>query len=140
MISASAGAVWPLITDVPRMGEWSPECVGAEWLDGATAPALGVRFVGLNRLGPVRWRTTCTIDAFEPLRVFGFVAVFRPLRAATRWRFVLDERFGRTEVTQTFESAGTPGWIVAVERRIARDSALCRGMQVTLERLAAVVA
>src|SRR5580704_4995281 len=28
------GAIWDLITDVARIGEWSPECVGGRWLDG----------------------------------------------------------------------------------------------------------
>ena len=47
-----------MVADLPRMGEWSPECQRVEWEDGATGPAEGARFVGHNRGGPrglMRW-------------------------------------------------------------------------------------
>ena len=33
--------VWGIISDITRMGEFSPEVVEAEWLGEATGPALG---------------------------------------------------------------------------------------------------
>ena len=36
-IQASPEAVYDLISDLPRMGEWSPENIGGEWQDGAAA-------------------------------------------------------------------------------------------------------
>ena len=50
-IAASPEAVFAAISDVTRMGEWSPECHACEWGDGATAPAVGVTFTGHNRHG-----------------------------------------------------------------------------------------
>src|SRR5271166_4256812 len=55
--------VWELVSDVRNVGEFSPETFEAEWLDGATGPAVGARFrghVGRNEIGPVYW-TTCRV-------------------------------------------------------------------------------
>jgi uncharacterized protein YndB with AHSA1/START domain len=43
-ISASADRVYDLVSDVTRMGEWSPECYRCEWTAGATGPSVGARF------------------------------------------------------------------------------------------------
>jgi hypothetical protein len=55
LIEAPREVVYDLVTDVTRMGEWSPECVACEWVDGATGPAVGARFRGRNRHGLARW-------------------------------------------------------------------------------------
>src|SRR5271165_1400637 len=68
------GQDWNLIADVRNIGRFSPETFEAEWLDGATGPALGARFRGhvkRNEIGPVYW-TTCRVTACEPGREFGF--------------------------------------------------------------------
>ena len=44
-IEAPPAHVWELVTDIVRMGQWSPEYQGGEWLDGATGPAVGSRFI-----------------------------------------------------------------------------------------------
>ncbi|MFY8159652.1 MAG: SRPBCC family protein, partial [Ilumatobacteraceae bacterium] len=40
-IKAPVEKVWAMITDLPRMGEWSPENKGGEWMKGATTAAVG---------------------------------------------------------------------------------------------------
>ena len=45
-MSAPADKIWNLIADVRNTGTFSPEVFEAEWLDGATGPALGARFRG----------------------------------------------------------------------------------------------
>ncbi|HTO00672.1 MAG TPA: SRPBCC family protein, partial [Microthrixaceae bacterium] len=40
-IAASPEAAYAAISDVTRMGEWSPECHSCEWHDGFDAPAVG---------------------------------------------------------------------------------------------------
>ena len=37
-VSAPPERVYGLISDITRMGEWSPECRRCEWIDGATGP------------------------------------------------------------------------------------------------------
>ena len=47
-INASAEAVYDLISDLPRMGEWSPENTGGEWQDGGSGK-VGDRYIGHNQ-------------------------------------------------------------------------------------------
>ena len=103
VIAAPPEAVWALVTDVTRTGEWSPENTGAVWLDGAAGPAGGARFKGSNRRGRTRWATTCQVTVADPGREFVFVTG-RPEKPETRWRYVLEpEGDGATRVTESFE-------------------------------------
>ena len=45
-MDAPADEVWNIVADVRNTGRFSPEVIEAEWLDGATGPALGARFRG----------------------------------------------------------------------------------------------
>src|SRR5439155_18268980 len=71
-IRADPATLWRLVSDLPRMGEWSPENTGGRWLDGATGPAVGARLRGTNRSGWRFWMTTVTVTAAEPGRRFAF--------------------------------------------------------------------
>jgi uncharacterized protein YndB with AHSA1/START domain len=103
VIRAPAHEVWALITDVTRTGEWSPENIGAVWLDGATGPAVGARFKGTNRRGRTKWSTTCRVVAAEPDREFAF-ETGREGKPETVWRYVLEPAGdGGTTVTESFE-------------------------------------
>ena len=50
-IGAPAGQVWAMVSDLTRMGEWSPENEGGEWLRGAAGAQPGASFRGTNRNG-----------------------------------------------------------------------------------------
>jgi len=59
-MAAQADEIWNIVADVRNTGKYSPEVIEAEWLDGATGPALGARFRGhvrRNEIGPVYWNT-----------------------------------------------------------------------------------
>ncbi|WP_244942943.1 SRPBCC family protein, partial [Streptomyces inhibens] len=45
-IAASPERVWELVSDIALMPTLSAELESVEWLDGATSPALGARFLG----------------------------------------------------------------------------------------------
>ncbi len=45
-IAAPPTAVWDLVSDVTKIGRYSPETFEAEWVDGATGPAVGTKFRG----------------------------------------------------------------------------------------------
>lgn len=46
-VTADAATVYRYVTDLTRSGEWSPECVGGEWLTGIPA-TQGAVFRGHN--------------------------------------------------------------------------------------------
>jgi Polyketide cyclase / dehydrase and lipid transport len=89
-IKASPLVVWALVSDIHLPARFSSEFTGAEFVDGATEPARGVRFVGRNQHGAIgKWDTTSTITEFEPGEVFGFV-VGDPAQPSATWRFTLE--------------------------------------------------
>jgi uncharacterized protein YndB with AHSA1/START domain len=133
--------VWALVSDVTQIGRFSPETFEAQWIDGATGPAVGARFRGhvkRNGIGPVYW-TTCTVTACEPGREFAF-GVGTGSRPLNVWRYQLEPANGGTDVTESFALAETAplrlywallGW--------ARGRTNRNDMRTTLERVKAVV-
>src|SRR3954465_14367579 len=90
-IAAPAEEIWGLVSDVTKIGRYSPETFEAEWLDGATGPAVGARFRGpvkRNGGGPIYW-TTSSITACEPGREFAF-GVGKPGKALSIWGYHLE--------------------------------------------------
>ena len=140
-MNAPVEKVWALVSDVTRIGEFSPETFEAEWLDGATGPAVGARFRGhvkRNGIGPTYW-TSCTVTACEPGKVFEF-GVGAPGKALNTWRYELEAQDGGTAVTESFRLADNLGlriyWTLLGRLRGRTNH---RGMQTTLERIKAVV-
>lgn len=71
-LAAEPLIVWSLVSDLPRMGRFSPENVGGTWVGGATGPALLAEFRGTNRNGARQWWTRVRVVACEPGRLFTF--------------------------------------------------------------------
>jgi uncharacterized protein YndB with AHSA1/START domain len=140
-MAASPERIWELVSDVTQIGRFSPETFEAEWLDGATGPALGARFKGhvkRNGRGPVYW-TTCSVVTCEPGREFAF-GVGPPGKALNTWRYRLEPSGDGTDVTESFELADKLGlrvyWTLL---GWARGRTNENGMRTTLERIKAVV-
>lgn len=149
-IASPVDRVWSVITDVTRIGEFSPECHTAEWIDGATEPAIGARFVGSNRLGEREWDRACTITELETERTFAYVVGDGiDGSPATEWRFELEPRGESTTLRQKFRHlpGGRSG--VATMAREQPDNAaaivegrrqmLENGMQTTLAAMKAAI-
>jgi uncharacterized protein YndB with AHSA1/START domain len=99
-IDAPPQRVWELVSDVQLMPTMSPELQSIEWLDGATGPAVGARFIGRSKheaLG--EWSTTSHVVEYEPGRVFAW-AVEDPTNPTAIWRFRLEPKDGGTELSQ----------------------------------------
>lgn len=141
-IAAPAGRVWDLVSDITRVGEFSPETFEAEWLGGASGPEVGARFRGhvrRNGRGPVYW-TSCTVVASEPGREFAFTVAGPGGITVNTWRYQLAPSAGGTDVTESFELAGRLPlrlyWMLAGP---ARGRTNLIGMRTTLERIRAVI-
>ena len=140
-MTAPAERIWALLSDVTRIGRYSPETFEAEWLDGATGPAPGVRFRGhvkRNGKGPTYW-TTCTVLASVPDREFTF-GVGPKDKPINVWSYQLESSGDGTDVTESFALADTAairfywailGW--------ARGRTNRNGMRTTLEAIKAEV-
>jgi uncharacterized protein YndB with AHSA1/START domain len=104
-IDAPPEKVWDLVSDVTKIGRYSPETFEAEWLDGATGPAAGARFRGhvkRNERGPTYW-TTCVVTECVPEEVFEFVVGPSEDKSLNRWRYELAPGAGGgTDVTESF--------------------------------------
>lgn len=140
-IDAPADLLWDLVSDLGRMGEWSPENLGGEWISG-TPRQLGSRFRGRNRRGRAAWSTTAEVVASEPGAVFAF-GVGKPGQFDTMWRYELTALpNGRTEVRESFTLRRPIGVFARLLTRMTtgvddRCTDLERGMQQTLEAMAA---
>lgn len=77
-VSADSSRVFSMVSDLARMGEWSPENQGGEWVKGATGPAVGARFKGRNSNGKRSWSTVVEVNAFEPGRRIAFGLMVGP--------------------------------------------------------------
>lgn len=139
VVPASTERVWALLADLPRMGEWSPECTGCVWDDPDAALVPGRTFVGHNRWGPLRWTTRGELEVCESGRELVYVTG-RGDRPLTRWRYRLEPVDGGTRITESYESLETPATMLAIERALGRARRLRRGMRETLVRLGAVAA
>jgi uncharacterized protein YndB with AHSA1/START domain len=102
-IAATPEAVWALIADVTRMGEWSPECREAEWSEGCSGPGADARFLGHNQAGDFKWSVPCTITECVEGKVFAFYAGDGSARSTT-WRFELEPSAGGTRLTESFDA------------------------------------
>ena len=69
-IDAPPERVWTLVADIELMPRLSDELQSVEWLDGATGPAVGARFVGHSKHEAFgEWATTSHVVECEPPRV-----------------------------------------------------------------------
>ena len=139
-IAAPAEQIWELIADIRNTGKFSPETFEAEWLDGATGPALGALFRGhvrRNEIGPVYW-TTCRVTACDPGREFGFEVLVGD-RAVNNWHYGLTPTGSATDVTESFRMNKNPLLsLYSVLGGQLRRRRNLRDMRKTLERIKAI--
>ena len=137
-VAAPADVVYDLIANLPRMGDWSPECERVTWRGDATGATKGARFIGHNRAGAVRWVTQGEIVSAERGRNLAFEISFGPMKVA-RWEYFIvpdeDSADGCTVVEEWTDRR--PAWYrVPADKLLGpREKINRRGIQVTLENL-----
>jgi len=139
LILAQPNRVFRLLSDITKMGEWSPECRRCEWLDDVAAPSVGARFRGYNQRGWLKWRMNCTVSAYDADRFFAFEVSPPGGRLQTRWRYELRPAKGGTILTESFEVL----WYIHITFRLffggprRRLAQLEDGLRQTLDRIKA---
>jgi len=135
-IAAPPLRVYELVTDVTRMGEWSPECYWCEWLDAATTASVGARFRGYNRRGRYRWERTAIVQTADAGHEFAFVTVNdRTGRHETHWQYTMEPSRMGTLLTEQFEFVWCSITNRAVEMFLPRGRQVQHGVEETLTRI-----
>lgn len=139
-VRAPADRVWELVSDLPRMGEFSPENTGGRWVRGATGPTLGARFAGSNRRGWRRWSTSVKVVGCEPGRRFAFDVSIVGLSVAT-WTYDVQPAGSHScLLTETWtDGRSGPMKLLGLLATGVRDRAALAeaGIQTTLDRVKA---
>jgi hypothetical protein len=139
-IEAGAGVLYGMVSDLPRIGEWSPECEGVDWEGGVTVPAANATFMGHNAVGPgrrIRYSRHGRVLVADPGREFAFITD-EGGRESTEWRYRFEPLAGgRTRVTESYNVRWIPTWARILDVPTNRHKELLKGMRTTLERLKA---
>lgn len=133
-VDASPDTVWTLVSDITRMGEWSPECFRCVWLGSARGP--GAWFLGFNHDRWAYWPTVNRIEVADRAREFAF----RSLPSGVVWRYRLEPEHGGTRLTEQRDTSRQYDLLVRAvavvlggKRR--RDQVAELGMRTTLNRI-----
>ena len=70
-VAMAPDELYALVSDVTRMGDWSPIC-RACWWDEGDGPRVGAWFTGRNELPERTWETRCRVVAADPGREFAW--------------------------------------------------------------------
>ena len=140
-IAASPEAVYAAISDITRMGEWSPECHACAWHDGFDAPVVGATFDGHNRAGDKEWTSQGKVIDADPGRSFAFECSMYDFHYST-WGYRIEPIDAGSRVTEWSEDL-RPESAMELSKQISGiDDRAARNRETigdTLERLAAAV-
>jgi iron-sulfur cluster repair protein YtfE (RIC family) len=103
VVEAPLDAVWRVVSDVTRIGEWSHECRRGQWLGRAKTPAPGARFRGTNRASLWTWRRINEIVRVDAPHTIAWrtIPTVR-YRDSSEWQIALEPVDGKTRIVQTY--------------------------------------
>lgn len=136
-IAADPKIVYDLISDLSRMGEWSPENCGGTWKGGASGPAVGAKFKGRNKIGWRRWSTDVVVTEASAPESFAFKVSALGMPVA-EWGYRITPSGAGCTVTETYTDSrsGMLKKVGAVLTGVGdRDTHNQRCMQTTLGNL-----
>ncbi|WP_200300873.1 SRPBCC family protein [Streptomyces adelaidensis] len=145
LVVATAESVYRAVSNVRRVGEWSPECVGV-W-SRSQRFEVGTRFIGWNRKRLWFWFTSCVVVRAEPARDFAFKVSTFGMPVAL-WGYRFEARETGCLVTEYWEDlrsgrsapiAKLLGLVFTGTSPKRRTAANREGMRATLARLKAVM-
>jgi hypothetical protein len=115
VVAAPPDALYDMVSDVTRMGEWSPICKACWWDEGDSL-RVGAWFSGRNELPERVWETRSQVVAAQPGREFAFVVG----GAWVRWGYAFAPVEGGTQVTESWEFL--PAGIARFHERYGDDA------------------
>ncbi|CDO11121.1 polyketide cyclase/dehydrase and lipid transport [Mycolicibacterium cosmeticum] len=98
LIGRGRDEIYALVSDVTRMGEWSPQCRACWWDDPATGPVVGAWFTGRNETAERTWETRSQVVVADPGRAFAWEVN----DGWVRWGFTVDDADAATRLTQSW--------------------------------------
>ncbi len=98
MVARSPEDLYDMVSDVTRMGEWSPVCTACWWDDGLGV-SPGAWFTGRNELPERTWETRSQVVTADRGREFAFVVG----GSWVRWGYTFTPVDGGTQVTESWE-------------------------------------
>lgn len=115
VIARAPETLYEMVSDVTRMGEWSPICKACWWDDGEHLQ-VGAWFTGRNELPERTWETRSQVAVAEPGREFAFMVG----GSLVRWGYTFTPVEEGTEVTESWDFL--PGGIAMFEERFGDDA------------------
>lgn len=100
-IAAAPTALYDLVTDIPRMGDWSPENHTSTWKEGFDAAVVGAQWTGDNKNGDVEWQTEAEVTEATRGVAFAFDAKAGDF-VFSKWRYDFEAIDGGTRVTESW--------------------------------------
>ena len=132
-IAASPERVYNLLIDLAHVGDISPECAEAAWLDGVQAPHAGAHFTGTNRASWGEWTTECRVLRAMPGVEWAFKSNISS-ETPTTWRYTFKPTGDGCAVKVTWDAPllGLPG---IEEKMPGRDAGLKENVATSLANL-----
>ena len=116
VVAAPVAVVWSLASDLPRMGEWSPENMGGHW--ESDGPGVGAQFRGRNRHEAIgEWETTAVVTEYEPPSRITWIVGSADVPSAT-WTFALESHGEDTRLRQKATIGPGPSGLSAAITRM----------------------
>jgi hypothetical protein len=115
-VVASAEALYDMVSDITRTGEWSPVCTSCWWDEEAQAGQVGAWFTGHNELPDRTWETRSEVVVAERGREFAWVVG----GSFVRWGFTLVPAGLVTALTESWEFL--PGGIAMFEEKFGDEA------------------
>ncbi|MEO5832213.1 MAG: SRPBCC family protein [Nakamurella sp.] len=98
LVEAPPEALYELVSDITRTGEWSPVCTACWWDDAGEAGRVGAWFTGRNELPERTWETRSQVTAADRGREFSWIVG----GTFVRWSFTFEADGEATQLTESW--------------------------------------